>query len=139
MNKLLEMKNEARRHFMRTLNYIEKVSTNQEQLFVELEMLVDWMRTKKNDFIPTVRQVEMTKTMLTTLVIAHANRIPNRVHIKVTILNNMSKQLKARLEELLKIVDEEKLAFPTEVNTKRMTFDYHSYQIALKVWSGDEY
>lgn len=132
---LQEMKTKSRNMLLSTVEILERRSTTQVLLFAAMENILNWLRETKTRFKPSHRQIQITKTIMTTLICLHCNRIPK---VGITHANNIPKKLKERFEEkVLDVIQKEQLAFPTDTNSKRLTFDYNDWATAISVWEGD--
>ena len=135
-SELQEMKTKSRNILLSTIDMLERRSTTQALLFAALEHILNWLRETKSQFKASHRQVQITKTIMTTLVCLHCNRIPK---VGITHGKNMPKKLREKFDQkILSVIEKEQLAFPTDANSKRLTFDYNDWATAISVWEGNE-
>lgn len=104
-----------------------------DQFIKNIVDFLNWIRENgpKNFTSDSIkmRQLEISKRLIMTLFNEMALRTNKPMKWK------LSKELQKERDDLIEIITNDLLIFPTSVTTKNLTFDYYLFSDAMKIWS----
>lgn len=107
----------------------------EEQFIINIVNFLNWVRENgpKEFQNPTIksRQLEISKRLILTLFNELALRSDKPMKWK------LSKKLEKERDDIIDIISKDSLVFPTSVTSKNLTFDYHLFNDAIRIWSGN--
>lgn len=104
-----------------------------DQFVINIINFLNWIRENgpkefHNETIK-MRQLEISKRIIFTLFNEMALRTNKPMKWK------LSKNLQKERDDIIEIISKDSLIFPTSITSKNLTFDYHLFSDALKIWS----